>query len=198
MDETFDFSDPALVDIFGAHDVGLCAGPSTVQGPTSSGRPDIDFEPDETIDNFLNSAPGIGSSGPGRLSPADADFGFNSISYHDYQNPSFLFPDQPYAPGNLPIANSINPLLVPGGLSDFDLAPPTSNPYSPPATSDAPFSSVQSLGSTNTQPTSPSLLSQAGIQHSRRLPLPPGGTSSFRCPTCASRFVLRAQLEYVP
>ena len=197
FNEQFDVSDPAWKDVCSTHDVGLCAGPSPVQGPTSSERADVDYEPERTVDNSLDPAPDVGSSGPGLSSSFDVNSGFNSSFYgYGYQTPSLPFLDQPYVNGSLPLAN--NPLLVPSGLTHSDLAAPTPASYSPLATFDAPFSSVPSLDSTHTQPTSPSLLSQADTQHSRRLPLPPGATSKFRCSLCASTFRLPVQLRYKP
>ena len=197
FDETFNVSDPTWQDIFGAQDAGLCAGPSQAQEPISSERPNMESESERTIDNFFNLAPDVGSSDPGLLSSLDVNFDFNSNLDHGSQNPSFAFVDQPHTTGNFPLANNINPLPMPGGLTDFDLPAPPRPSYSPSATFDGFFSNVPSLGSIPTQPTSPSLLSQADTQHSRRLPLPPGGTSNFRCSVCASTFALRAQLRYV-
>lgn len=194
---TFDISDPAWKDVCSTHDAGLCAGPSPVPGPISSERADVEYEPESTVDNSLNPPPNVGSSGLGLSSFLDVNFGFNSSFYdYGYQTPSFPFPDQPYVNGSLPLAD--NPLPVLGGLTHSDLAAPTPASYSPLATFDAPFSSVPSLDSTYTQSTSSSLLSQADTQHSRRLPLPPRGTSKFRCSLCASTFRLPVQLRYKP
>ena len=194
LDDTFDVSDPAWADPLGAHDAALCAGPFPAPGPISSERLELELEPERTIDNFFDLAPNVGSSNPGLSLSFDVSFDFNSSIDYGSQNPSFPFVD---TTGNFPLANSINPLPVPGDLTDFDLSGSPQPSYPPSATLSGPFSNVPSLGSIPTQPTSPSLLSQADNQQPRRLPLPVGPASNFRCSVCASTFALRAQLRYV-
>ena len=197
LDETVNVSDPAWKDIFGAHDVGLCAGPSQAQEPISFERPNFEYEPEWNIDNSFNPAPDVGSSDPGLSSSLDVNFGFNSVLDHGSRNPSFPFIDQPHTTGNILLANNINLLPAPGGLIDFELPTPLRPSYSPSVTFDALLSNVPSLGSIPTRPTSPSLLSQADTQNPCRLPLPPGGISRFECSVCGSTFALRAQLRCV-
>lgn len=197
LNATLDVSDLACNDVFDAHDVGLCAGPFQVQEPISSERPNFQYEPAWTIDNSFNPAPDFGSSASGQLSSLDVNFAFDSNLDHGSQNPLFHFLDQPHSTGNIPLANNINPLPMPGGLTDFDLRALPLPSFSPSATFGGLLPSVPSLGSIPTQSTSPNMMSQATNQPSNRLPLPPGGKSSFRCSVCASTFALRAQLKYL-
>ena len=148
MNATLDVSDLACNDVFDAHDVGLCAGPFQVQEPISSERPNFQYEPAWTIDDSFNPAPELSHSG--QLSSLDVNFGFDSNLDHGSQNPLFHFLDQPHSPGNIPLANNINPLPMPGGLTDFDLRALPLPSFSPSATFDDLLSSVPSLGSIST------------------------------------------------
>ena len=197
LDGTFDVSDLACNEDYGAHNVGLCAGSFQTQEPISSERLNFEYETERTIDSSFNPALDVGSSNPGLFPSLDFDLDFNSILDHGSQNHLPLFVDQPHTTGNIPLANSINPLPMPGGLTDFDLHALPLPSDSPSATLGSLLSDVQSLDSIPTQPTSPSLMSQADIQHSSRLPLPPGGKSSFKCSVCGSIFASRAELGYI-
>ena len=201
LNETVDVSDPAGADLLDASDATLCAGPFLAPGPISSERLQ-ELQPERTIDNLYNLAPNVGSSIPGLSSSLDVNFGFNSNLHYGSQNPSFPFV---VTTGNFPLANNnpplpvnaVNPLPVPGDLTDFDLPSLTQPSYSSSASLSGPSSNVPSLGSIPTQPTSRSLSSQADNQQPRRLPLPVGLTSNFKCSVCASNFALGAQLRYV-
>ena len=196
-DGTLDVFDPDCNDVVDAHDVGLCAGPFQVQEPISSECPQFEYDSDRTIENSFNPAPDVGSSDPGQLPYLDVNFGSNSILDHSSQNPSSFFADQLHTTENIPLANNIDPLPMPGGPTDFDRHALPLPSFPPSATFGGLLSDVPSLGSIPTQPTSPSLMSQADIQHSSRLPLPPRGKSSYICSVCGSAFALRAQLRYI-
>ena len=193
--ETFDVSDPALEE-FGAHDVGLCAGSSHVQEPISSDRPNFE-KPERTIGDFFRRNPDVDISDPGLLSFSEANLDFNSSLDHGYQNPSFPFLNQRHTTEDFPLANSINPFPVPGGITHFDLAEPSRAFYSSSTTLDDLFPNLPSSGSEPTQPTSPSMPSQADLHPPKCLLQPPGRTANFRCSVCTSSFALRAQFRYV-
>ena len=197
FDESIDASDPALTNTrnLDTYD-DLCPGPQA-QGPISVEHTNLEYEPESAIDSFSSLAHDLVSLNPAMSSSSlEGNFGFNSNPNHGSQNPLSPVVNQTHMTGRFPLANNVNPLPIPGDLTGLDLFVPSWSSNLPSASFTDMSSTVPSLGSVLTHPTSPNLLTQPDSQHPPRLPLPALGMSEFRCSVCAWTFALRGQLRY--